>query len=64
MFEKVQHYAKFVAALLGTVITAGTTLIPDEDLKWVSFAAAILTSIAVYAVPNKQPEAGPFVTKP
>lgn len=57
MFEKAKHYAKFIAALLGTAVTAGATLIPEEGLEWLAFVAAILTSIAVYAVPNKQPEA-------
>lgn len=57
MFEKAQHYAKFIAALIGTAVTAGATLIPEEGLNWLAFVAALLTSLAVYAVPNKQPEA-------
>lgn len=56
MFEKVQHYAKFIAAIIGTAVTAGASLIPDDGLKWLAFLAAILTSVAVYAVPNKPAE--------
>ena len=52
MFEKAQAYAKFIAALIGTAATAGTTLIPAEGLEWLTFLGAILTTVAVYAIPN------------
>ena len=57
MFAKIQVYAKFVAALVGTAVTAGTTLIPAEGIEWLTFVSALLTTVAVYAVPNKEPDA-------
>lgn len=56
MFTKVQEYAKFIAALIGSAVTAGATLLPAEGLEWLSFVAALLTAVAVYAVPNKPAE--------
>lgn len=64
MFEKIQHYAKFIVALLGTVITAGATLIPENDLKWIAFVLALVTSFAVYQVPNKQTPAETPIIRP
>jgi hypothetical protein len=52
MFAKVQSVAKFLVALIGTLITAGTTFIPEEYGPWLGFAAAILTAVATYVVPN------------
>lgn len=52
MVSKIQAYAKFVAALIGTAVTAGTTLIPADGVQWLTFIAALLTSVAVYAFPN------------
>lgn len=56
MFTKIQHYSKFIAALIGTAVTAGTTLIPAEGIEWLTFVGALLTAVAVYAVPNKPVE--------
>lgn len=53
MFEKVQQYAKFLVTLLGVLVTAGTTFIPAEWQPYLTFAVALLTAIATYAVPNK-----------
>lgn len=52
MFAKIQSVAKFLVALIGTLITAGTTFIPEEYGPWLGFAAAILTAVATYVVPN------------
>ena len=52
MLETIQPYAKFVAALIGTAITAGSSLFLPEALEWLTFVGAIVTTIAVYAVPN------------
>lgn len=52
MLEKIQPYAKFVAALLGTAITAGAGVIAPEGLEWLAFIGAIVTTVAVFAVPN------------
>lgn len=51
--KKIQKYAKFIVAILGAAVTAGAGLIPDDTLNWIAFAAAILTAVGVYAVPNK-----------
>jgi hypothetical protein len=56
MFTKVQEYAKFIAALIGTAVTAGTTLIPNEGLEYLAFIGALVTAVAVYAIPNKPAE--------
>lgn len=53
MIEKIQQYAKFLVAVVGAVATAGTTFIPADWQPYISFAVAILTGIATYAVPNK-----------
>ena len=52
MFKNIQAYSKFVAALIGTAVTAGSSLIVPEGLKWLTFVGALLTTVAVYAVPN------------
>lgn len=43
--------AKAVCALLGSVLTAVAGVVTDN--KWLALAAAILTALAVYRVPNK-----------
>lgn len=52
MLNKIRPYAKFVAALIGTAVTAGSSLLLPEALEWLAFAGALLTTVAVYAVPN------------
>ena len=56
MLSKIQPYAKFIAALIGTALTAGTTLIPAEGLEYLAFVGALITTIAVYSIPNKTAE--------
>lgn len=53
MFAKVQQYAKFLVALVGSFATAGSTFIPAEWAPYVSLTLALLTTVATYAVPNK-----------
>lgn len=57
MVQKIQEYAKFVAALLGFVVTTGTTLIPVDWSPWLTFAAGLATAVAVAKIPNA-PKAG------
>lgn len=59
MFAKVQSVAKFLVALIGTLVTAGTTFIPEEYGPWLGFAAAILTAVATYVVPNTPVQSTP-----
>lgn len=53
MIRKIQESAKFVAAILTVLVTAGVGLIPAQYIDWVQFAVAILGAVAVYAVPNR-----------
>lgn len=57
MVQKIQEYAKFVAALLGFAVTTGTTLIPVEWSPWLTFIAGIATAVSVAVIPNA-PKAG------
>jgi len=52
MFTKIQAYAKFIAAILTVIATAGVGLIPGEYIGWVQLVVSILGAVAVYAVPN------------
>ena len=49
---KIRAYAKFIAALLTVLVTAGVGLIPAAGLDWVQLAIALIGAVAVYAVPN------------
>ena len=55
MFTKIQTYAKFVAALLTVLVTAGVGLIPGDSVGWVQLAIALLGTVAVYVFPNATP---------
>lgn len=50
----VQQYAKTIAALIGSVLTAGVVTLPNDVAPWVGLGTAVLTAIATYAVPNRQ----------
>lgn len=54
--EKLKKYAKFIAALIGAVVTSFAGLIPDELGQWLTAFAALATAIAVYGIPNKTTE--------
>lgn len=56
MIEKIKKAAKMVAALVGALVTAGSTLIPETWSPWLSLALAVLTAIATYAIPNAPEE--------
>lgn len=57
--NKLAPYAKTVVAILGSVLTVIMAQYPDspEVQRWGAIVAALLTSILVYAVPNKDPQA-------
>ena len=59
MFTKLAPYAKAIVAVVGAVITALVQAFPDSPdvARWCAFASTILTALAVYLVPNKDPEA-------
>lgn len=54
---KIQAYAKFLVAVLGGTLTAVTQAFPDNTAvnDWGPLVLSVLTAIAVYGVPNKDP---------
>lgn len=56
MIQKISRYAKFVAAIVGAVLTAGAGLVPADWGQWLAFVLAIVTAVAVYKVPNAKVE--------
>jgi len=53
--NKIAQYAKFIAAVIGALVTAGTESFGTLP-AWVSFVAASVTAAAVYVVPNSVPD--------
>lgn len=53
LVEYVARTAKAWAALLGGIVTAVLAAMPN-DPEWLVIVAAVLTSVAVWAVPNAQ----------
>ena len=53
--DKFLPYAKFVVAILGAGVTSALSIAdPGTDLfKYLTIASAVLTAVAVYAVPNR-----------
>ena len=49
--NKIAQYAKFIAAVIGALVTAGTDSFGTLP-AWVSFVAASVTAIAVLMIPN------------
>ena len=52
MMQKLKESAKMLAALVGALITAGSTMIPESWGPWLSLLFAVLTAIATYTIPN------------
>lgn len=52
----IQKYAKFIAAIITAIVAAGAGLIPVDWNGWLQFAATVLGAIAVYAIPNVDPD--------
>lgn len=59
MLDKVKPYAKAWVAVLGAIITGLVQVFPDdpEVARWCTFASTILTAVAVFATPNRDPQA-------
>ena len=57
MTATIQKYAKFVAAILTVLVTAGVGLIPADYISWIQLAVALIGEVAVYAVPNTATDA-------
>ena len=56
MIQKIKEVAKMIAALVGAVATAGSTLIPADWSPWLGLILAVATAVAVYGIPNAEPE--------
>lgn len=52
-FRTLQCYAKFIAAVLGAVITSGAQFLPTQVNQIITITSAIATAIAVFAVENQ-----------
>lgn len=53
--DKVRPYAKFVAAILGVLLTAGAevaAVIPDQARPYIQLVLLVATAVSVYGVPN------------
>jgi len=50
-------YAKALVAVVGAAVTAALGLVPPDTTLWqvLTVAAAVLTALGVYAVPNTPP---------
>lgn len=55
--QKIKEAAKMIAALVGALVTAGSTLIPADWSPWLGLVLAVLTAVATYVIPNAQPAA-------
>lgn len=49
------EYAKAIAALIGTSITAILGVTPDAP-HWLVIAGVVATAVATFVVPNRAPE--------
>lgn len=57
--DKIKPYMKAVVAVVGAVLTAVLAQFPDNETvqQWGPIVSALLTALAVYVVPNKDPQA-------
>ena len=59
---KALEYAKAIAALLGAILTSVIVVLPEVPM-WLAIVSAIVTAVAVYAVPNADPAQGEHVAE-
>jgi len=45
-------YAKAIAALAGSIVTALLAVLPPEEYRWLTVAGVVLTAVATWRVPN------------
>ena len=57
MIQKIKEAAKMIAALVGALLTAGSTLIPESWAPWLSLLLAVTTAVATYVIPNAPTQA-------
>jgi peptidoglycan/LPS O-acetylase OafA/YrhL len=54
----IKPYSKAIVSILGALVVAVMQAFPDspEVQQWGSIIAALVTAVAVYAVPNRDPQ--------
>lgn len=57
MIQRIKEAAKMLAALVGAILTAGSTLIPESWSPWLSLTLAVATAVATYVIPNAPSQA-------
>ncbi|MEA5453317.1 hypothetical protein SPF06_01145 [Sinomonas sp. JGH33] len=50
--KKILVYAKSIAALVGSVVTALLAVLPPDQYKWLTIVGVVATTVATWAVPN------------
>lgn len=50
------EYAKAIAALVGSILTALAGIFPPAEYKWLAVLTVVATAVATYVIPNKTPE--------
>ena len=50
------EYAKAIAALVGSIVTALLAVLPAAEYRWLAVAGVVATAVATYAIPNSTPE--------
>jgi peptidoglycan/LPS O-acetylase OafA/YrhL len=55
--DSIKPYSKAIVSILGALVVAVMQAFPDSTAvqQWGSIVAALVTAIAVYAVPNADP---------
>lgn len=61
--DNILAYAKTIAALVGSVVTALLGVLPAEEYRWLVIVGVICTAVATYAVPNKGASDGKHVAR-
>lgn len=51
--KQLQGYSKFIAAILGAILTSGVQLFPEEISQILTIVTSVATAIAVYCVENE-----------
>lgn len=51
-FTDVMKYAKAIAALIGSIVTALLAELPPDQYRWLAIVGVVATTIATWAIPN------------
>ena len=57
--DSIKPYSKAIVSILGALVVAVMQAFPESAAvqQWGSIVAALVTAVAVYAVPNRDPQA-------